>query len=57
MLYGSELWASRKAEQQLNVITEIRMLLWIYGVSRMLRIKGKGEIREGAGIANASYKM
>jgi exonuclease III len=56
LMYGSELWALRKAEQQLIERTEMRMLRWMLGVSRMERIRNV-EIRKRVGVVNISDKM
>ena len=38
LMYGSETWALRKAEQNLLERTEIRMLRWMMGIKRIEKI-------------------
>ena len=39
LMYGSETWALRKAEQNLLERTELRMLRWMMGIKRIEKIR------------------
>ena len=56
LMYGSETWALRKAEQNLLERTEMRMLRWMMGIKRIEKIR-YGEIRARTGVANISEKI
>ena len=51
LIYGSETWALKKAEQNLIERTEMRMLRWMIEKIRT------EEIRAREGVANTSEKM
>ena len=55
-MYGSEIRALRKAEQNLLERTDMRMLRWMMGIKRLDQIRNEG-IRAGAGVANMSEKI
>ena len=55
-MYGSKIWAVRKAEQNLLERTEMRMLRWMTGIKRIEKIRNE-EIRARAGEANISEKI
>ena len=54
LMYGSETWALRKAEQNVLERTEMRILTWMMGIKRIEKIR-KEEI--WAGVANISEKI
>ena len=56
VMYGSETWALRKAEQNLLERTEMRMLRWMMGIKRIENIRNE-EIRGRAGVVNISEKI
>ena len=55
LLYGAECWAMCKADEDLLSRTEMRMLRWIIGVSRLDRIPND-EIRERCGVRDIRDK-
>ena len=56
LMYVSEIWALRKAEQTLLERTEMRMLRWMMGIKSIEKI-GNEEIRARAGVANITKKI
>ena len=56
LMYGSETWARRKADQNLLERTEMRMLRWMMGIMSIEKIRNE-EIRAMAGVANISKKL
>ena len=56
LLYGSETWALRKREEDMIMRTEMRMLRWIMGVSRLERCTNE-EIRKAAGVVSITEKL
>ena len=42
LMYGSETWALRKAEQNLLERTDMRMLRWMVGMKRTEKIRKEG---------------
>ena len=58
LMYGSETWTPRKAEQDWLETTEseMRMLRWMIGMKRIEKIRNE-EIRARAGVANTSEKI
>ena len=56
LMYGSETWAVRKAEQNLLERTELIMLIWMLGIKRIEKSRNE-EIRARAGAANISEKI
>ena len=56
LMYGSETLALRKAEQNLQDRTEMRMLRWMMGIKRTEKISNE-DIRARAGVANISENI
>jgi len=56
MMYGVETWALRGKDEELLVITEMRMLRWILGVSLKDR-KRNEDIRRTVGVASIMDKI
>ena len=53
---GSEIWALRKAEQDVLGGREMRMLRWMMGIKRIEKIRTE-EIRARAGVTNICKKI
>ena len=51
LMYGSETWVLRKAEQDLVEGTDTRTLRWMMGIKRIEKMRNE-EIRARAGTAN-----
>ena len=56
IMYGSETWALRKAEQNWQKRTEMRMSRWMIGIKRIQKIRNE-EIRARSDVANISEKI
>jgi hypothetical protein len=55
-LYGSECWATKVSDERRLHVTEMRMLRWMYGVTRMDRIVNE-YIRGSLKVALVTEKM
>ena len=56
LMYGSETWALRMAEQNLLERAEMRMLRWMMGIKRIEKIRTE-EIRASTDVANISENI
>ncbi|XP_076910882.1 uncharacterized protein LOC143568676 [Bidens hawaiensis] len=56
MLYGADYWAIKKAQEQKMEVAKMRMLHWMYGHTRLDRIRNS-VFRERLGVANISDKI
>ena len=56
LMYGAECWTMVKKDKDLMSGTEMRMLRWILGGSRLKRIRNE-EIRRRCGVADIVEKM
>ena len=56
LLYGTECWINKKQHTQKTSVVEIRMLRWMYGKTRMDKIKNE-DIRSLVKIASIKNKM
>ena len=41
LMYGAETWALKKAQENKLEVAEMRMLRWMYGVSKLGKIRNK----------------
>ena len=41
MMYGAGSWAAKKAQEKKLDVTEMRMLRWMFGVTRLDRIRNE----------------
>ncbi|XP_070035945.1 uncharacterized protein [Nicotiana tomentosiformis] len=55
-LYGAECWAAEKSQTQKMKVVEMRMLRWMYGHTRLDKIR-KDDIQEKVGVAPMDDKM
>ena len=56
ILYGSECWPIKKTHVQRLMVTEIRMIRWMCGYTRLYRIRN-GVIRDLVKVAPIEDKM
>uniref|UniRef100_A0A914WFN6 Uncharacterized protein n=1 Tax=Plectus sambesii TaxID=2011161 RepID=A0A914WFN6_9BILA len=56
LLYGSECWATTKKDEQRMKTTKMRMLRWMYGLTRLERVQNKA-VRRMVGMAEITDKM
>ena len=56
VLYGSECWPLKKTQVQRLKVTEMRMLRWMCGYSRLDRIRN-GVIRDSGEVAVIDDKL
>jgi len=56
VLYGSERWPLKKVQVQRLMVAEMRMVRWMYGFTRMDRVRN-GIIRDLAKVAPIEKKM
>ena len=56
LLYGTECWANKKQHIQKISVTEVRMLRWMCGKTRMDKVRNE-DIRNLVGIALIKNKM
>ena len=56
MLYGSECWATRKCDEQKMHVTEMKMLRWAGGVTKLDKIRNE-YIRGTFKVAEIQHKM
>src|SRR3989304_5901116 len=56
MLYGTDCWATKKAQVRKMEVAEMRMLRWMCGHTRMDRIRNE-VFRDRLGVAHISLKV
>ena len=56
IMYGSETWGIKKAQEKDMAVAEMRMLRWMCGVTKKDKIRS-GLIRETVKVADISLKM
>jgi len=56
LLYGAECWQIKKTQVQRLMIAEMRMIRWMYGFTRLDRIRNVA-IRERVGVAPLEVKL
>ena len=56
LMYGAECWPIKKAQVQRMMVTEMRMICWMCGHTRMDKIKNE-IIREKVEVASIEHKM
>ena len=56
MIYGAETWGSKKAQEKRLDVTEMRMLRWMCGVTKLDKIKNE-RIRKTVKVTEISKKI
>ena len=56
MMYGAETWVVKKAQEKKLDVTEMRMLRWMSGVTKLDRIRN-GRIRRTTKVGEISQKV
>ena len=56
LMYGTETWAIKKAEERKMQTTEMRMLRWVIGKTRKDRVRNE-EVRKMVKVADIAEKM
>ena len=56
LMYGTETWAKKKAEERKMQSTEMRMLRWMIGKTRKDRVRNE-EVHKMVKVADIAEKM